>query len=91
MLKSINVQNPGDARKVENELTLKDLQKQLDGMRERMRLNQITLKLSKAETGGGRGLVDSGATNPLRPLEEGEDISGMRKGKWSWQREKPFR
>ena len=76
MLKSINVQNPGDARKVENELTLKDLQKQLDGMRERMRLNQITLKLSKVETGGGRGLVDSGATNPLRPLEEGEDISG---------------
>ena len=68
MLRSLNVKAPGKSAQEEEEKKLLDLQKQLDGMRERMRVRQI--KLSKVETAGVRGLVEWGATNPLRAVEE---------------------
>ena len=75
MIKSLNVQAPAESHKMESEQTLRSLQRQLDSMRETMRMRQITLKLSKVELSSTRGLVDSGATNPLRPMQDGEDVT----------------
>ena len=75
MIKSLNVQAPAESHKMESEQTLRSLQRQLDSMREKMRMRQITPKLSKVELSSTRGLVDSGATNPLRPMQDGEDVT----------------
>ena len=72
MLRSINVKT-GKNGPEDDEKKLMELQKQLDGMREKMRVRQV--RLSKMEIGGMRGLVDSGATHPLRPMMKGEDTS----------------
>ena len=73
MLRSINVKT-GKNGPEDDEKKLMELQKQLDGMREKMRVRQV--RLSKMEIGGMRGLVDSGATHPLlRIMMKGEDTS----------------
>ena len=48
------------------------LQKQLNALRLK------TLRLRRLAGGGVQGLLDSGATNPLRPLKPGEDATSYR-------------
>ena len=48
------------------------LQQQLNALRQK----QKVLRLQRMVTGDHGGLIDSGATHPLRPAKPGEDISG---------------
>ena len=77
MLKSLNVE--GQQRKMEVEdkgHKLDVLQKQLDELR---KMNLKVFRLSKLRTAPGRGLLDSGATHPLRPRRKKEDVSAYPK------------
>eukprot|EP00435_Cladocopium_sp_Y103_P022057 s4345_g5.t1 len=55
---------------------LDTLQRQLDDLR---RMNLKVFRLSKLKTAPGRGLLDSGATHPLRPRRKKEDLSAYPK------------
>ena len=42
-------------------------------------LKQKTFKLSRLKKGERQGLLDSGATHPLRPMRKGEDVEGYKR------------
>ena len=73
MLKSLtkedsNEKGGGDKR----DKTLEALQQQIN------ELKMKVLKISKMTKGAEQGLIDSGATHPLRPLKDGEILSELR-------------
>ena len=77
MLKSLTTTEAetSKASKKEEEIrndVMERLQQQLNSMK------QKTLKLHRMTSQGGQGLIDSGATHPLRPRIEGEDLSNYR-------------
>ena len=45
------------------------LQQQLNALRQKT----LRVSLSRMSGGGVKGLIDSGATHPLRPLRQGDD------------------
>ena len=51
--------------------TLEALQQQLNDLKTKV------LKLSRMSKGEDQGLIDSGATHPLRPLKEGEIFGSL--------------
>ena len=63
------VQQRGEVRKNQ---TLEALQRQIN------ELKQKAIKLSRLSQDHSMGLVDSGATHPLRPLRSGESLGEMR-------------
>ena len=72
MLKSMNVESHQRKLEVEDKGNKLDtLQKQLDELKE---MNLKVFRLSKLKTAPGRGLLDSGATHPLRPRRKNEDL-----------------
>lgn len=81
MLKTMNVSSPtssststtpkgGDQER--SEITEK-LRQQLNALR------QKAFKIRRMKKGERQGLLDSGATHPLRPLNKGEDVTGFQK------------
>ena len=65
MLRSINARGDEDEK-------IQKMQKQLEELR-RMKV----LRLTRMVSGPAQGLLDSGATNPLRPAREDEDLERM--------------
>lgn len=65
MLRSISA-------KGEEEDKIQRMQKQLEDLR-RMKV----LRLTRMASGPAQGLLDSGATNPLRPMRSGEDLERL--------------
>ena len=54
---------------------MEKLQQQLNALRQKT----LRVSLSRMSGGGMRGLIDSGATHPLRPLRAGEDQLSFQK------------
>ena len=55
---------------------MEKLQQQLNALRQKT----LRVSLSRMSGNGLKGLIDSGATHPLRPLRRGEDQSSCQKG-----------
>ena len=51
------------------------LQQQINALRQKT----LKISLSRMSNQGLQGLIDSGATHPLRPLRQGEDQSTLQK------------
>ena len=74
MLKSLTKEDEKTKTSSENpkSATLEALQQQLNDLKMKV------MKLSRMSKGEDQGLIDSGATHPLRPLKEGEIFEDLR-------------
>ena len=78
MLKGMQMSSASEAERpgVSREQRLKELQKELEMLKGEKRLNAV--RVTKIET-NNRGLLDSGATHPLRSREMFDDYNAMAK------------